>query len=79
METWRDNLNNLSDEQLRDIVADGQRPTVADDSLLRQIAQHYYGKSDTLTIQLVGLMILPIITERMVLYSPHINGSDNYI
>lgn len=65
-------LEDLSDEELLSLVNDINLSIVPSDSLLRTIALQKFGTENTMSFIQVGMLILPIIAERMKHYSPHI-------
>lgn len=67
------NLNLLSDQELINIVEELQKETFPEDSIVRKLAKQYFNNDSLTNILFVGVKILPIITERMKIYSPHIN------
>ena len=62
----------LSDEELLSIVTDITSQVVPEDSLARKIALQAFNSETTMDFIRVGMLILPIIAERMRNYSPHI-------
>lgn len=68
----RINLNELSDQDLLDLVQELNQETFEEDSRLRILAVQYFGTESLLHILAVGSKLLPVIAERMKCYSPHI-------
>ncbi len=67
-------LENLSDEELLNIVAELENSFVDEDSILRVLAKQFFGDDTLLNINLIPNKVLPVVAQRMKYYSPHINN-----
>ena len=65
-------VEELSDTELLSLVEDIDSRYVSEDALLRKLALQYFGSDNTMNFIRVGMLILPIIAERMRNYSPYI-------
>ena len=65
-------LEELNDAELLEIVNDLQGETLAESSIVRQLAKQYFGGDSLTQMMFVALKVLPIVAERMKCYSPHL-------
>lgn len=65
-------LEELNDAELLEIVNDLQGETLAESSIVRQLARQYFGGDSLTQMMFVALKVLPIVAERMKCYSPHL-------
>jgi hypothetical protein len=70
MET--DYIKNLSDSELISVAEELQNETFSENSIVRKLAKKYFGNDAILQMLLVSTKLLPVITERFKLYSPHV-------
>ena len=66
-------LEELSDNELLEIIDELQKENFADDSIVRKIAFQFFGGGTTI-IQLISVanLLLPIVAERMKNYRAYI-------
>lgn len=67
-------LQKLSDEQLMSLVEDFKKPSIPEDSLVREIVKEHFGEINILVLQMNQLLwpLIEVISERFKSYSPHI-------
>jgi len=74
MEKHPIDLENSPDELLIIVARELQQDTWAEDSIVRTLAKQYFG-SDSLThIMFVANKVLPIVANRMIVYSPYLSN-----
>ena len=65
-------INQFTDTQLVDLVSELHlNESFTDDSILRKLAKQHFGGDSLVQIIALSNVILPIVTERMRIYSPH--------
>lgn len=66
-------LNTLSDWELLCIVEELQGEYFDENSVIRRLAIQFFGDDSLTNMLFVGLKVLPVVAERMKIYSPHVD------
>ncbi len=67
-------LVNSPDELLVIVVRELQKDTWEENSIVRRLAKQYFGGDSLVQILAVANKVLPIITNRMILYDPYLSN-----
>ena len=67
-------LENSPDELLIIVARELQQETWKEDSIVRTLAKQYFGGDSLTQIMFVAHKVLPIVANRMIVYSPYISN-----
>ena len=67
-------LENSPDELLIIVARELQKDAWEEDSIVRTLAKQYFGGDSLTQIMFVAYKVLPIIANRMILYSPYLSN-----